>query len=191
MRPWEPGDAAALKEAIDSSLEHLRTYLPWAHHEPETLTAKVERLRRFRGDFDLDRDYVYGLLDPASGRALGGCGLHRRAEEGALEIGYWIRVDAAGQGLITEAAAALTRLGFEVHGVARLEIRCDPRNAASAAVAGKLGYQHEATLRGRDLDPSWAPRDTSIWSLFRDGYPSSGASKAEVAAFDVLGVRLL
>ena len=53
------------------------------------------------------------------------------------------------EGLATEIAAALTRVAFEVHQVNRVEIRCDPSNSPSAAVAKKL-----ALLRG---DPSPAP----------------------------------
>ena len=49
MRCWEPRDAAAIKDAVDSSLEHLRPWLPWAHEEPQTLEQKVELLRMFRG----------------------------------------------------------------------------------------------------------------------------------------------
>ena len=45
---------------------------------------------------------------------LGGMGLHTRVGPRAREIGYWIRKDAEGRGYVTEAVAALTRVGFEV-----------------------------------------------------------------------------
>ena len=39
IRCWDPRDAQLAKEAIDSSLDHLRPWLPWAHHEPQTIEA--------------------------------------------------------------------------------------------------------------------------------------------------------
>src|SRR5262249_27870811 len=42
IRCYEPGDAALMKDAIDSSLEHLRAWMPWAEAEPQTLAEKAE-----------------------------------------------------------------------------------------------------------------------------------------------------
>jgi len=111
--------------------------------------------------------------------------------EGALEIGYWIHAAHINRGLATEAAAALTRVAFEVHGVQRVEIHCDPRNVRSAAVPRKLGYMHEATLHNRDVDPEGNLRDTMIWSLFEDSYPKSAAAQAPVEAYDAIGRKIL
>ena len=75
LRCWEPGDAALLKDAVDSSLDHLREWMPWAHDEPQSLDEKVELLRLFRGNFDLGKDFVYGIFSPDESEALGGAGL--------------------------------------------------------------------------------------------------------------------
>jgi RimJ/RimL family protein N-acetyltransferase len=191
VRCWEPADAPLLKAAIDASIEHLLPWMPWAADEPQPLEAKVALLRAFRGRFDLDQEYVYGILDPDERAVLGGTGLHTRAGKGALEIGYWIHVDHVGQGLATEVSAALTRVAFEVNGVERVEIHCDPHNARSANVPRKLGYVHEATLRQRTRTAEGAPRDTMVWTLLRDEYPGSAAAQARVEAFDVLRNKLL
>jgi RimJ/RimL family protein N-acetyltransferase len=126
VRCWEPDDAALLKEAVDSSLEHLLPWMPWAADEPQTVEQKVSLLRHFRGRFDEGEDFVYGILDPSEERVLGGSGLHPRGGKDMREIGYWVRADAQGKGLIGEATAALTRVAFELEGVDRVEIPCDP-----------------------------------------------------------------
>jgi RimJ/RimL family protein N-acetyltransferase len=191
VRCWDPADAALAKDAIDSSLEHLRRWMPWAHDEPQALEQKVELLRRFRGQFDLGDDFIYGIFTRDETRALGGTGLHVRVGAHAREIGYWIRADAEGRGYVTEAVAALTRVGFEIDGLERIEIRCDPENTRSAAIPQRLGYVHEATLRGRVRDEHDRPRDAMVFTLFDDQYPSSPAAGVAVDAFDVLGAKLL
>ena len=113
------------------------------------MQARVDLLRRFRGEFDLSQNYVYGVFDREETEVLGGTGLHPRGGPGALEIGYWIHVAHINQGLATELSAALTKVAFCLHQVDRVEIHCDPHNVYSTAVPRKLGYLHEATLHKR------------------------------------------
>ena len=184
VRCYNPADAPLLKAAVDDSLDHLSPWMPWAQASSD-LQSTIALLRYFRGNFDLGQDFVYGIFNLDETRCLGGTGLHTRPGPGAREIGYWIRKDSINQGLATEVAAALTRVAFEIDHVARVEIHCDPENARSAAVARKLGYTHDATLRQRLLLRDDAPaRDTMIWSLLKAEYPSSPAAAADIAAYD-------
>jgi RimJ/RimL family protein N-acetyltransferase len=191
VRCWDPVDAPKLKEAIDASLEHLRPWMPWAHNEPQTVEEKVALLRGFRGKFDADEDYVYAIFDLDESRVLGGTGLHTRIGEHAREIGYWIRVDAEGNGYVTEAVAALTRVGFELEGLERIEIRVEPENVRSRRIPERLGYAEEATLRGRVRNAQDEPRDVVVYSLFSDAYPQSPAASATLQAYDAAGAKLL
>jgi RimJ/RimL family protein N-acetyltransferase len=191
LRCYDPMDAPLLKAAIDVNLDHLRPWMPWAKDEPQGLEAKVELIRRFRGEFDLDRDYVYGVFSQDERALLGSTGLHTRVGSEAFEIGYWIHVAHINQGLATETAAALTKVAFEVHRVDRVEIHCDPDNVRSAAVPNKLGYTHEATLRRRTLTAAGERGDLMVWTLFAHQYPQSPAAAAEIEAFDAAGTRIL
>jgi RimJ/RimL family protein N-acetyltransferase len=143
----------------------------------------------FRGNFDLDTDYVYGIFDSHEKSVLGGTGLHTRRGEGAREIGYWIHKDFVNRGLGTEASAALVKVAFEVDKVERVEIHCDPRNLRSAAIPRKLGFTHVATLpwSGDALNE----RDEEmVWMLFADTYPASPAAETAIEAYDVMGQRV-
>jgi RimJ/RimL family protein N-acetyltransferase len=192
VRCWEPRDAALAKDAIDSSLDELRAWMPWALNEPQTLEEKVELLRRFRGQFDLGEGYVYGIFSPDESEVVGGTGLHKRVGADAFEIGYWIRTARAGHGLATEVGAALTRVGFEVCAVDRIEIQCEPRNERSMRIPRKLGYTEEARLRRRlYAPPGGEPRDVVVFSLFRSDHPDSPAASAQLEAFDAAGARVL
>jgi RimJ/RimL family protein N-acetyltransferase len=193
VRCWEPADAPRLKEAVDSSVDHLRAWMPWAESEPRPLEDKVALLRRFRGAFDLDQEFVYGIFAADESEVVGGTGLHRRVGEDAFEIGYWIRESRTGQGLATEVSAALTRVAFEVCDVDRVEIRVDPENVRSLAVPRKLGYVEEATLRRRLPPKEGEPglRDVTVFTIFRDGFAASPAAAIELDLFDAAGSRLV
>src|SRR5579871_3502294 len=140
LRAYEPGDAEALKEAIDTSLEHLRAFMDWAWEPPEPIETVRARLQMFAEWFERGEDYVYGLFSADESLVVGGAGLHRRRGPRALEIGYWVRDGHLRRGLATEASAALTRVAFECCGVEHVEIRVDPANVASLGVPAKLGY---------------------------------------------------
>jgi RimJ/RimL family protein N-acetyltransferase len=189
LRCWEPRDAPLLKEAVDSSIDHLLPWMPWAAHEPQSLEDKVALLRQFRGKFDLGQDFTYGIFTPDEQQAVGGTGLHTRIGDEAFEIGYWIRASRVGEGLGTESTAALTRVAFELTDVDRIEIRCEPENERSRAIPPRLGYREEATLRRRLRHPE--PRDVVVYSLFRDDFGSSPAATAVVEAYDAVGTRVL
>ncbi|GAG72378.1 unnamed protein product, partial [marine sediment metagenome] len=72
--------------------------MPWVKNEPEELKVKIERLRVFRADFDLSKNYVYGVFDPYETELVGGTGLHPRVGSNAFEIGYWIHVNHVNKG---------------------------------------------------------------------------------------------
>jgi RimJ/RimL family protein N-acetyltransferase len=192
-RCWEPADAPLLKEAVDSSLDHLRRWMPWAQAEPQTLDQKVQLLRTFRGQFDRGENFVYGLFSADESEVVGGSGLHpREGDDLSLEIGYWIRESATGRGYATEATAAIARVGLEVCGADRIDIRVDPANEISAKVPRKLGFVEEARLRRRLIPaPGEQPRDALIFTLFRDALAGTPVASARVEAFDAAGTRVL
>ena len=183
LRPYAPDDAALVKDAVDTSLEHLRTFMDWAWAAPEPVGVVRRRLRTFRDAFRHGDDWIYGLFEADGSGLVGGAGLHRRVGPEALEIGYWIRASRVRQGLATEAAAALTRLAFEWCGALRVEIHVDPANTASLAVAERLGYVREATLRKRlpPIRPGEPRRDEVVFSLLDEEYPRSPSAKVAVS----------
>ena len=190
VRCYEPRDAPLTKDAIDSSLDHLRAWMPWAENEPQTLEEKTELLKSFRSQFDAGESFVMGIFSADEGQQLGGSGLHPRVDPGGLEIGYFIRASATRQGYVTESTAALTRVGFEICQADRIEIRVDPANQASLGVPRKLGFTEEATLRRRLPGRGAGPlRDVTIFTMFREDFDP--AISPALRAFDALGRQLI
>lgn len=190
VRCYEPADAPLLKDAIDSSLDHLRPFMPWAVHEPQTLEEKTVLLREFRSAFDSGENFIHGIFSRDESEQLGGTGLHPRIGPGGLEIGYFVRASATRQGIATESTAALTRVGFEICRADRIEIRIEPRNTASFGIPRKLGFVEEATLRRRLPGGEGEPlRDVTIFSLFREDFDPSIAP--DIRAYGARGELLL
>jgi RimJ/RimL family protein N-acetyltransferase len=173
LRPWAVADAPHLKRAIDENLEHRRAWMPWAMDEPSTLEAIEARIAKFAADFEAGTDGIYAIFSRDASRVLGGTGLHARIDDG-VEIGYWIHHAHVGQGYATEAAGALTATAFTLEAVQQVQIRCDPRNLASAAVPRRLGFQHIDTLQADTLTPTGATRDTMVWQMTRAAFERRG-----------------
>ena len=186
IRCFNPSDATLLQKSINENIAHLRPWMPWISQEPESVEAKAQRLRTFRGQFDLDQDFFFGIFNHEETQVVGATGLHNRIGEGVREIGYWIHKDYLNQGYATETAQALTKVGFEIEGLDRIEIRCDPENSRSRKVPAKLGYTHEATLKKRDKDIEGKPRDVMIWTLFKEDYFKNPFNSFSMEAFDVM-----
>lgn len=190
LRCWAPRDAPAFQAAILESLADLKSWLVFVQSEPEPLEHKVERLRRWRAAFDRDEYFQFGVFPPDESAVWGGVAFLPRVGPGALELSYWMHSGCRGRGLASEAAAALTRVAFGVYGMRRVEIHCDPVNEASAGVARRLGFRHEATLAGRLPWVDGSMRDMMVWSLRAEEFPRSPAAGVAVRAFDALDAPL-
>jgi RimJ/RimL family protein N-acetyltransferase len=164
--------------------------MPWAAREPEPIESRTERLRQFRGQFDLGQDFVYGIFDAAEQECLGGTGLHTRQGPLIRELGYWIAKAHVRKGYATEACNALLQVAFRVDQVPRVEIRCEPSNVASASVARKLGMKLEGTLRADTQRADGSFRDTLLFSALKAELAELPASSLSVQAYGAVGERL-
>lgn len=164
LRAWSTADAAPLAIALATSDAHLRKWTPWVVEGRIPGVSLEERLARHAADFATGAEWVYGLFSPEGTEVLGGCGLYPRIGPRAVELGYWLAAAHTGRGLATRAAAALTALAFSAPTIDHLEIRCDPRNTASARVPQRLGY--------RVMEPAAtdAPVDLQVWRLSREEF---------------------
>ena len=191
IRCWEPRDAASLKLAVDGSLPHLRPWVPWAAGEPTPLDQKVSWLRKCRGEFDLGLDYLYGVFSADESEVVGGAGLHLRHGLNVREIGYWIASAHCQRGYATEVTRALTRVGFEVDGAARIEVRVWPENRRSIRIPQALGFISEGTLRGVSRDPEGRPCDVTVYSMLRDDYECGPIPNLPLRVLDITGQDLV
>jgi len=145
VRPFEPDDAPAVREACDDpDVAH------WIHLVPSPYTAAdaeefVAESRQRLAAGDRAR---LAIVDAASGELLGSVSLDLFADRQAAEIGYWVKREARRHGVAGAAVRLVIDWAFTGVGVERLEILTYPGNDASQTLAEQLGFRREAVLRG-------------------------------------------
>ncbi len=170
IRSYLPGDGLLLAEAVNASYEHLTRFMPWA--KPHTDATEAEQIvRRFRGEYLLNTNFVLGVFSPDGKRLLGSSGFHLREGEldnRAAEIGMWIRANAAHKGLGTRVLRAVLAWGFSEWPWERLTWRCNEENAASRRVAEKAGMLFEGRFRGNTRLPDGTRETTLAFAALKE-----------------------
>lgn len=171
VRPLRSEDGQAIWEAVEESRDQLRLWMPWVDASRSPADTE-EYVRRAQARWLLrEAELPFSVWERASGRFLGNCDIQGiNWSVPSCDFGYWLRVSALGQGYMTEAVALLCRLAFETLGAQRVAIRCDAQNLRSAALARRLGFVHEATLRNECRDPQGELRDTLVFALTPPDY---------------------
>ena len=116
------------------------------------------------------------------GRVIGRFSLTVDHKHQTAELGYEIARDVWGNGLATEAAAAVCDWGFRAYGLARIDAWADPRNKRSVRVMERLGMTYEGMHRKYELGRGGRVDGVSYavlrdeWSELRGPLPSIGAT---------------
>ena len=84
----------------------------------------------------------------------------------SIGIGYWFDEPVWGKGYATEAVRAMLQWAYGALDLNRVEAELDTRNAASARVLEKLGFEREG-LRREDCIVSGEVSDSWIYGLLR------------------------
>jgi ribosomal-protein-serine acetyltransferase len=144
LRTLTPDDAHAFARHTAADVEHLREHLPWADAavEPDGARAWLESYaRREEG-----RVLVAGAFD--GDQIVGGALLlHHDPYAATIEIGCWATAAVEGRGVARAACRALIAFARRELYVERIAWHCTTVNRRSRALAERLGFRHEGTLR--------------------------------------------
>lgn len=157
LEPIEGSHFDDLFDAIEASLPELSRWMAWAVD-----WNRQESLHYLRSAND-PNNIAFAVV--VNGRTSGVIGiLVPKPAQGWGEIGYWIRSDLSGRGIMTEALKQAVTWAFETRKLHRLELRASLENAPSNRLAEKLGFSLRGTVReaakGRD---GWY--DCNLWDL--------------------------
>jgi RimJ/RimL family protein N-acetyltransferase len=86
------------------------------------------------------------------------------AEASCIELGYWLRADLTGRGLVAEASRALVAVAASLPHLTHIEVRCDSRNEPSAAIPKRLGFALTTTIIEPPDHPDEPPVLLQVWT---------------------------
>ncbi|MGB8003611.1 MAG: GNAT family protein [Gaiellaceae bacterium] len=110
---------------------------------------------------------AYVIEDTGDGKLLGGASLHHFDPlRDAVEVGYWLFVDARGRGVATRAVRRLCEHALR-NGIWRVEAHVRIGNIASEKVLGRLGFEREGVKR-RYLRHGADRVDATLFALLAD-----------------------
>ena len=162
LAPLEPWQAPEFAAFVAAESDHLSPWLPWGSALVEEEPARAF-LQRYADRLAADGPRIYALR--VDGRMVGGT-LFRVFEPagGLCEPGVWLAADAQGHGYVTRAVTAMLDWALLERGLHRAEWHCVPENAASIAVAKRLGMTLDGTLR-QSWQHSGRMWDTQVWAV--------------------------
>jgi ribosomal-protein-alanine N-acetyltransferase len=159
LRPLQDADVDDLWPFVsDPELPRL---MSWAAHTERSQTLAF--IATAREGFAKGTDIAWAI--EIDGRAVGVISLDgiqfavRAWRVDCAELGYWIAPPLWGKGMMTEAAQAVVRCGFESIGLHKITAGCIADNVGSRRVIEKLGFR----LIGRREDDVW--RHGRWWSV--------------------------
>ncbi len=165
------GMAADLDETFDvgqASAAALREWMPWAHPSPlresmEKYFSSIEEKWQTREQLD------FQWIEKSTGALIGKGGFHHIDWTiPKLEIGYWLATAHVGKGYCSEAVLGLVEFARTELGAVRLEIRSQPLNVRSRAVAERCGFSLEGINRHALLGADGSLRDACMYALIFD-----------------------
>ena len=119
-------------------------------------------LRRLRTE---DAPDIFASIDTQ--RRYLGRWLPADAARRSVEIGYWLREEQQGKGIMAAAVRTLCDLAFGEMGMRRVEIRCGTGNLPSNRIPQRLGFlRSHVEAQGEQLsDGEWI--DLNVYVLER------------------------
>ncbi len=160
LRTLMPTDAADLHIAFSDE----KTCEYWSHG---AYTSIEQTQKRVEENINFSNSLTWAVTEGKDQPALGWVVLFPGDREGIAELGYIVRRDAWGRGIIGEAAQAVVNYGFAVEGLRRIFADADPDNIGSIRIAEKCGMTYEGRLKA-NWDTHIGVRDSLLYARIND-----------------------
>ncbi|RJQ81744.1 N-acetyltransferase [Pseudonocardiaceae bacterium YIM PH 21723] len=169
LAPIEPWQAPAFLAQVEAGRGYLGKFLNWPATIVDEASARAW-LQVYADGYADDTRRIIGIWD-TSGELLGGVVLLKMDHQlGKVEMGVWLVPHASGRGLATRTCAYALDWAFGARGLHRVEWQVDPENAASRAVAARLGMVCEGRFRD-SYRLGGEYRDTELWAILATDWP--------------------
>lgn len=162
LRPLRAEDAPDIFGSIDTQRRHLGRWLPFVAE-----TQRIEQTRSVVAA--MLADTANPVFTLRNGNAFAGLIGFKSADSSqrSIEIGYWLREEQQGKGLMTAAVRALCERAFAKMGMRCIVIRCGVDNQPSNRIPQRLGFRlSRVEPQGEQLsDGAWI--DLNVYLLER------------------------
>ena len=175
LRRAVPSDAADVAEVYNEA--DTRHWMLWDDEEVDEAEA-LANIERSEEAWAEGSNAPFRIV--ADGHVVGGVNLNFRGHRVA-EIAYFLRASARGRGLATRAVLLASDWGFRGRELARVQLRVDPANEASVALAERAGFTFEGVERSSAAYPDGHRFDSRVYSLL----PSERVSVRPATLADV------
>lgn len=174
LRPLEESDAEELYRLIDANRERLVRWMAWA--EGQTPERTLEFIRAARRQLAAEDGFQAAIV--GEGGIVGVAGFHGVDwPNRATSLGYWLAEGEEGRGTMTHAVRALVDHAFGRWRLNRIEIRADVENARSRALAERIGFTYEGTLR-QALRLADGFHDDAVYALLAEDWATVARASA-------------
>lgn len=110
------------------------------------------------------------IEDAKSQKVIGTCGyLNYEKQHNRIEIGYDLRPDYWGKGMMQEALSEIIHFAFTSMGINKIEAKIEPENTSSIRLVEKLNFSKEGVLRQHEFEKGKYV-DLIIFSLLKSEY---------------------
>jgi ribosomal-protein-serine acetyltransferase len=151
-------DSEDLWSAISASRNELEPWLPWVSFTEDPASTE-QYAEASANEWDTGRACRLAIRCCKSHEFLGVVGFEGFAQQNeSVDLGYWLRSDFTGNGLMTEAARMALEWAFEHINAHRVRVAAATDNHPSLGVIARLGFRFEGIARhaekchGRWLD---------------------------------------
>lgn len=162
LRRLRTEDAPDIFASIDTQRRYLGRWLPFVAD-----THRIEQTRQVVAG--MLADTANPVFTLRSGNAFAGLIGFKSADAArrSVEIGYWLREEQQGKGIMAAAVRTLCDLAFGEMGMRRVEIRCGTGNLPSNRIPQRLGFlRSHVEAQGEQLsDGEWI--DLNVYVLER------------------------
>jgi ribosomal-protein-serine acetyltransferase len=172
LRLLEIPHAAELYALTDINRAQLREWLGWVD-----MTQAIPDTQRYiaysLNGFAQNNGFVAGIWH--QGRLVGTIGHTMPIDwlNRVTRLGYWLSLTVQGKGIMTRCCKVITEDAFQRLKLNKVEIRCSAENQKSRAVATRLGFKEECTMRcGQYVNGQY--RDLVIYGMLADEWGKQG-----------------
>ncbi len=156
-------------EIIDQNRDYLGKYLPWAL----TTSSKYDHLAFIK----------HSLMEYANGNGMACYIIYKNDIAGSVSfnninhnlkkvvIGYWLRQDLQGNGIMTQAVQKMIDIAFNELDMTKIEISTATENKPSRAICERLGFTLEGVITQNNYINGKIV-DSAIYGLQKPSKPS-------------------